>query len=343
MASVFYFLLLWIFPAVELQNVGKVTSPAPSFIEPSQTVTILFGGDVTFAYRFEQYVGTRLEYPFSEWHTIGHYDCMMVNLECPITFSDDSVKKNYVFRMHPRYLQLFKEARINVVNCANNHLGDFGQAGIVETLQWLNDAKIAHVGAGKNLEEARKPCILSIKGKKIGLIGYGSNGVDIAQHNRAGSVPISRAEMIRDVQALRNKVDFIVVNVHWGNEKAMYPTPQQVELGHALIDAGANVIVGHHSHVLQGVEEYNGGVICYSLGNFLFGGNANSGNSESALLRIVLNGKSWSYFLEPVSIVNWKVKSADVITAQRISQIIAERSARLNYLFTENTKGDLHE
>lgn len=339
MASVFYFLLLWIVPVLEGQFAGRAaTSIQHQQITPQ--VTILFGGDLTFAYRFEQAVGTNVDYTFSEWHTIGKYDYMMVNLENPITFSDDSVKKPFVFRMHPRYLHSLKSAGISIMNCANNHIGDFGAEGIKETLDWLDSAGIYHVGAGRTAQEARQPLILEHQGITIGFLGYGSNGIHIAKKDAPGTFPPQEDLMVADIRALRPQVDFLVVNIHWGNEKEITPTPEQKKLGHALIDAGADIIVGHHPHVLQKIEEYKHGLICYSLGNFIFGGNAFSANSETIVLKVVLNVSSWHYTVEPVNIVQWRARRADPFTAQRIIKLLAERSQNKQLSYSEVRKGE---
>ncbi len=336
-------MLLWVFSALESKPVGRQIQGVHQQYMPKQSVTILFAGDVTFAYRFEQFVGARIEYPFWEWHTIGNYDCMMVNLENPITLSEDSVKRQYVFKMHPRYLQLLKHANISIVNCANNHMGDFGAKGIIETIEWLNSAGIASVGIGRTINEARKPYILRKHGISIGFLGYGSDGVHIASQSKPGTLPPQLDVIISDIQKLRPLVDFIVINLHWGIEKAIVPTEQQKQLGRAIIDAGADIIVGHHSHVLQGYEQYKHGLICYSLGNFIFGGNANAANTETAVLKVEFTKNSWQFSFEPVVVELWQPKYADMISAQRINQILVERSRLLNQSLVTVSNGGVNE
>lgn len=340
MVSVFYFLLLWVIPRLDSYYVGR---QLPKAVEkPSQTITLLFAGDMAFAHRFEQYVGSRLDYPFSEWHTVGHYDYMMVNLENPITLAKESLSKPYVFKMHPRYLPLLKQARIAIVSCANNHIGDYGREGIEETMRWLDAAGVAYVGIG-TLKKVRDPYILYKRGKRIGFLAYGSNGIHIAGNNTVGSLPPDKEVIVQDVRRARNQVDFLVVSIHWGNENDVVPTMHQRTLGHAIIDAGADLVVGHHTHVLQGYEHYKQGLICYSLGNFLFGGNAFCANSETAVLKVTLTGTSWQYSFEPVTVVQWKPRAADFNTSQRTLNLIAQRSQQIQELYVLKTKGNQYE
>ncbi|MCX7983551.1 MAG: CapA family protein [Bacteroidetes bacterium] len=337
MVSVFYFLLLWVVPRLDSYYDERYVSKVEQ--KSSSELTILFGGDMTLAHRFEQYVGSRLEYPFSDWHTIGSYDCMMVNLENPITLTNENIEKPYTFKMHPRYLQLLKQARISVVSCANNHIGDYGRRGIEETMRWLDVAGIASVGVG-TVEKVREPYILFKKGKRIGFLAYGSNGIHIATKNNVGTLPVERSTIVQDVKRAKPRVDFLVVSLHWGNENEHYPTEHQRNLARSIIDAGADLIIGHHPHVLQGYEKYKHGLICYSLGNFLFGGNGFCANSETVVLKVTIYGASWDYSFEPVTITQWKPRAADFYTSQRTLNLVAQRSQNLRELCLNNSKGE---
>lgn len=290
------------------------------------TAIVLFGGDLNFAYRFEQSVGGRVNKIFSRWKKIGDYDMMMVNLENTVTRSMDSIKKEFVFKMKPEYLSLFGEAKITLVNCANNHTTDFGGEGILETIRFLDSVGIRHVGIGYNLAEARKPVILTINGIRIGFLGYGGIYTYRASRTQAGTTPRNKSIILRDIAKLKPRVDFVVINLHWGEELALQPDSSQIALAHALIDGGADLIIGHHPHVLQGIEYYRGKVIAYSLGNFIFGGNAKCANSETAVMKVRFARKSVEVQLIPIEVHNWCPEPADSSTALCIEHLIQERS-----------------
>lgn len=298
----------------------------PSQTQPDSTAIVLFGGDLNFAYRFEQSVGERVNKIFSQWKKIGTYDLMMVNLENAVTRSMDSVKKEFVFKMKPEYLSLLGKAEIVLVNCANNHIADFGEVGILETIRLLDSAGVRHIGIGGNLAESRKPVVLTIHGIRIGFLGYGGTHAYLASRTQAGTTPRNKSIILYDIAKLKTRVDYVVINLHWGEESALKPDSSQIALAHALIDGGADLIIGHHPHILQGVEHYHGKVIAYSLGNFIFGGNAKCANSETAVLKAQFSGKSMDVKLIPIQIRNWCPEPADSVAALRVRQLIRERS-----------------
>jgi len=307
--------VLWIIP-------GFLWSQSQS----DSCATILFTGDLNFAHNIEYAARIHPINVFAYWKRIGAYDMMMVNLENAVTRSVDSVEKEFVFKMKPEYLSLFHKARISIVNCANNHTADFGAEGISETIQQLDSAGIRHVGIGRNLAEARKPVILSVNGVRIGFLGYGGMRDFIASRTRPGTTSRSLWLILDDIRRLKPRVDFIVINLHWGDELAREPDSNQIALAHRISDAGADLIIGHHPHVLQGIERYHGKIIAYSVGNFVFGGNARSANSETAILRARFTKGIMEVEAVPVSVRNWRPMPADSSAAIRVLQLLQERS-----------------
>lgn len=303
--------------------------------QKEHSATILFGGDLTFADRFEQLAGEKIEKIFSQWGRIGNYDAMMVNLENAVTRSVDSVEKEFVFRMRPEYLSLLGKAKITLVNCANNHAADFGTEGILETIHFLDSARIRHVGVGRNFAEARKPVILTINGIRIGFLGYGGVSAFLASRTEPGTTPRSRRIILSDIARLKPRVDFVVVNLHWGEELAAEPDSAQIALAHAIIDAGADLIIGHHPHVLQGIEYYRCKMIAYSLGNFIFGGNSKSANCSTAIVKARFTPDSVETQLVPVKVRRWRPEPADSATALEIRRLVEERSK----MFTDSMSG----
>jgi len=289
-------------------------------------VTMLFAGDVTLAQHIEREVGERVDYVFEHWNQIGAYDIFMVNLENPITRSTAKVEKEFNFRMPARYIKTLQGAGINVVNLANNHVGDYGLQGLYDTIANLDSAGIRYVGAGRDLDQARTPLIIELRGKRIGLLGYYGSGTWAATRSRPGVAPRHEPSIISDVQKLRATVNYLVVSFHWGEESADRPSPEQIRLAHRVIDAGADLIVGHHSHTLQGIERYKGKVIAYSLGNFVFGGNR-CRSYGTAVLRVVLGEASQEVELVPVQVINWQPRVAERSTADVIIKRVRDRSA----------------
>jgi poly-gamma-glutamate synthesis protein (capsule biosynthesis protein) len=288
--------------------------------------TVIFAGDLNFAANFEYAAQHRPINVFAHWKRIGRYDLMMVNLENAVTQSVDSMEKEFVFKMKPEFLSQLCGAGISIVNCANNHTADFGVEGILETIHQLDSAGIRHTGIGRNLAEARKPVIFHVKGIRIGFLGYGGEGTFIASRTQPGTTSRSQWLILEDIKRLRPHIDFIVINLHWGEELETKPDSNQILLAHRMIECGADLIVGHHPHVLQGIERYRGKIIAYSLGNFVFGGNSRCANSETAVLKGRFAKDTMEVLAVPVSVRNWQPAPADSSTAYRVLQCLQERS-----------------
>lgn len=285
----------------------------------------MFAGDVTLDRHIERVAGEDPDYLFREWDA-GPYDVFMVNLEHPVTTSTSIVPKEFNFKMHPKYLRTLQQAGMTIVNAANNHIADFGLSGVYDTMRHLDSVGIGYVGIGKNLEEARRPVILERKGWRIGFLGYHGNGRFSATTTRAGVAPRVERYIVDDIQKLKPQVDFLVVHFHWGTELAEHPDPEQIRLAHRVVEAGADLIIGHHPHVLQGIERYHGATIAYSLGNFVFGGNSRH-TYETAVLKVVLSTGEPQITLVPVSVQEWQPRVADIHTAKRVMNLVQQRSA----------------
>jgi len=270
-----------------------ITPSAGNAQEADSLVSICFTGDVTFANHFEHYVGKRYTYPFARLSILREADLAMVNLENPLTRARHGRAKQYVFRARPDYWRVLKYGGIDIVNLANNHIYDYGAQGLLETIAILDSVGIQHVGAGKNMKEARRPVIIQKKGIRIAFLAYYGlrphSGCHPAQKDSAGTALRYLNFIRQDIGKIRNKVDYILVTFHWGLEKEHYPQKEQIYVAHKTIDYGADAIIGHHPHVLQGIEKYKNRIIAYSLGNFIFGGNSRT-YEESIILRLFLRG-----------------------------------------------------
>lgn len=277
------------------ESFGAVVFYSDSIIEVKypanrdSDITINFAGDTTLAWSFEDAVGDDFGYPFAGSPWFGEADITMLNLENAITERGYKVPKEFNFRMPPKYLQVLKDGGVDIVNLANNHVWDYGQVGVRDTIAYLDEAGIYHVGAGATEEEAGKPVIIEIKGKSIGFLGYYFMEGNVAE----------------DVSALKKTADVVIVNFHWGTERSNYPESYQVDLAHRAIDAGADLVIGHHPHVLQGIERYKDGIIAYSLGNFIFGGNSRRQHDTYVFQLVIRDGQKIPALI-PVRVSEWQ-------------------------------------
>jgi poly-gamma-glutamate synthesis protein (capsule biosynthesis protein) len=274
-------------------------------------VWLVAGGDVTLGARLEEHLKALAAddgtldphaYPFARIaHRLREADLALVNLEGPFTAGGKRLPKNFNFRGSPHLAAALARAGIGAVSLANNHTMDYGPEGLRDTLAALAGEGIAAFGAGRTLQEARRGVAVQRQGMRIGLLGYlflGEPSLEprevFAGPRRPGAAghPASAAEveaMVReDVPRLRATADVVVVSFHWGREKRYEPEASQRRLGRAAIAAGAAVVLGHHPHVLQGLEAYGGGLIAYSLGNFVFGGKWKPDDTDSILLKVRL-------------------------------------------------------
>lgn len=200
-------------------------------------------------------------------------DLNVANLETALTTAGDAAHKVFTFKAAPDRVQVLREARIGVCNLANNHVLDYGVPGLTETIEVLDSVGIRHVGAGATAEEAGAPVILKRRGVTIGILGFTDNEPDwAAGEGRPGTNVIRTDDPTRvqaDVRALRERVDLVIVTLHWGPNMRLRPTPEFRRFARVVVDAGADIIHGHSAHVFQGIEVYGRGLILYDTGDFV--------------------------------------------------------------------------
>ena len=302
---------------------GDSTSEAP--------VILRFAGDCLLADHYEDAVGEHGDSAFAGFDLLGTADLSVVNLECPVTVRGEKIKKPYNFRMNPAFLSALTGAGIDIVNIANNHIFDYGKQGLFDTISYLDSVGLWHVGAGRTEGEAETPVIVQAGKRRIGFQGYyGGGEAPPASGSNPGVVPRSLPVILSDINSFRKRdsVDYVVVVLHWGTEKATVPDNGQIQFAHALIDGGADAVIGHHPHVLQGIETYKTGVIVYSLGNFVFGGNSRD-TYDTGLFEIALGKRSVSYRFIPIRLQGWKLMPL----AGRDADAVRSSVARLSSIF----------
>lgn len=263
--------------ASETAGQTENTEPPETETLPSeQRYTLTFVGDCTLGTQpswmdysrcFLKLIGDNYDLPFQHVRSIfENDDCTFANLESVFANSGVPADKLFTFRGPTSYINILTGSSVDAVNLANNHTHDFGQAGYDSTIQALKD------GGVKYVESNSTTLFTTESGLTIGLYGI--------------FYTLDEADMRADVAKLRaDGADIVVAAAHWGVEGAYHPTDEQTGWAHALIDAGVDIVWGHHPHVLQKIEEYNGGIIYYSLGNFSFGGNHNPRDKDTAILQ----------------------------------------------------------
>lgn len=246
-------------------------------------ITLSFVGDCTIG-SDESYRGNTFHTTYKEVNNPGYFfngvksifeadDFTFINLEG--VFTDETKKANKKFRYKgpPNYCEILSQGGIEGCNLANNHTLDYFQAGFDQTVEVLKKANIDFTYQGIYI-------IKEIKGVKLGLLGY-----------KGWSNEKSANELlVKHVKEMRNQgVDFIVANYHWGDMYSYMPNAQQRNMAHFAIDNGVDLVIGHHPHVLQGKESYNGKNIVYSLGNFCYGGKMNPQDKDTIIFQQILS------------------------------------------------------
>ncbi len=278
--------------------------------EKDETI-ISMAGDVLFDGVIRKYHNQYgIGYP---WEKVKTYftedDLTIVNLETSITNGGKKwPNKQYNFRSSPMTPKVMKESGIDVVTLANNHVLDYGYDGFIDTLNNLDKYEIKYTGAGKNKKEAVKGIVAEENGVKIGIVAYSRvipESKWYANDKRPGVLSGYDPyvdEMCKKIQEMRKNTDIVVLSIHWGVERSTAPRAQEIKLAKKAIDNGADVVMGHHPHVLQGIQVYKGKPIFYSLGNFVF--NSTSELSKKTMIgQVVIKNKK----IERVNIIPCKI------------------------------------
>lgn len=222
-------------------------------------------------------------------------DINIGNLETSVASGGKPLNKPYIFRAAPATVPVLKRY-FDAMSLANNHSGDYGQGALKETFQHLKKGGLSYFGAGYNLSEAHTPLIIERKGFRIALLGY--NEFFPRQFEAGANMPgvawsSEDEQVVADIKRTlrQDNPDIVITYMHWGWENEPLPCERQKMMARKMIDAGATVVVGSHPHILQTVEYYNGGLIVYSLGNFVFDEYDDDAGRTGWLLRLNFDRK----------------------------------------------------
>lgn len=254
-------------------NTETSSSEDPVTITVSSMGDCTLGTDENFAYAtsLNAYYDQRgADYFFQNVRSILEEDDLsIVNMEGTLTESTTRKDKTFAFKAPPEYAAILSGSSIEAANLANNHSYDYGEQSYTDTVEALEKAGVATFGY-ENVK------ILDIKGIKVGLTGI----YELAEHLE------KKQQVQENIAALKKAgAQLVIVNFHWGIEKEYVPNDTQKELARYAVDQGADLVIGHHPHVLQGIEKYNGKYIAYSLGNFCFGGNSNPADKDTMIFQ----------------------------------------------------------
>lgn len=229
-------------------------------------------------------------------------DLMVANSEFTVSNRGTPLAgKTYTFRAKPERLAIYYEMGVDLVTLANNHVYDYGDQAFLDMLDAFDQYEIPRIGAGKNLDEAKRPYYFIINGYKIAFINANRSEKNImtkgADDNSLGVFRCyDPTNMINQIKEVKQNSDYVIAIIHYGKEFSHELEKEQVESSKKYIDAGADVVVGHHAHVLQGIEFYNNKPIIYNLGNFIF----NEETVDTAIFQIVLNSDgTMDYYILP--------------------------------------------
>ena len=273
----------------------------------SSEMTITFTGDCTFAYYNDSNSPGRfpaiyersgsLTYPFDLTREVfGADDITMINFEGTLTDYTKHKSKQFFFRGEPSFANILPASSVEAVTVENNHSYDYLDIGYSDTLDNLKKVGVQYTNYDT-------PAVLNVKGMRVVMLSLCLFETDFSDE---------MLEHIRYyVQMYKQKDTVIVVNAHWGRERDTVPNSGQIDAAHAMIDSGVDLIIGHHPHVPQGIEVYNGHYIFYSLGNFAFGGNSKAAKPETLIVRTMFGrDASGNAVLSRVSVVPCLITSS---------------------------------
>jgi len=309
--------------SVPLLFVLLLLLPAAASAEP---VTINAVGDIMLGGSGEKTFRRRgYDYPFAATAAaLGKGDIVIGNLEAPIAMAgEEFTAKKFRFRLSPQGGSGPQECRLHPPDPGKQSYPRYGAEGLRQTLESLAAQGLAFSGAGPDLAAARKVWFTEVRGVRLALLSYSLvyPAEFFAGNGKAGTAPGYEPFFTADIREAKKAADYVIVSFHWGGEGLDTPKPYQKAAGHRAIDAGADIVIGHHPHVLQGVEYYRSGVIFYSLGNFAFG-SMSSKADRSIIARITLDNGIKEIEIIPLNVLNREVRfQPRILTGPRAAAV----------------------
>lgn len=311
-------------PANKNQS-NTLTPPKEILKEEIKNTTLYFVGDMMLTRGVKNSVDKNFDSDYNKLFEnvseLKNSDILFTNLEGDISNVGNNVGSKYSFRMDPEVLPVIKNAGFDIVSFANNHVGDWNTSAFKDTLSRLEENGILKIGAGQNKAETINPTIIEKNGIKFGFLGatdVGPNWLE-AKENSPGILLASDPNLGEIIKNAKEKCDVLIVSFHWGEEYKKVHNKRQEQLAHKAIDNGADLIIGHHPHVMEDIEEYNGKVIVYSLGNFIFDQYFSTDTMRGMLFSATFDGKNLTKREQKIITLNRKYQPEGIFDVEEIN------------------------
>jgi len=282
----------------------------PVSVSSTTETSLAFVGDIMLDRGVEQlvmkYGASDFNFPFADVAEINGADILFGNLEGPVSDKGRDLHNLYSFRMSPAVVQALSGQGFDVLSVANNHVGDWTGTAFADTFTKFQNSNIALIGGGLNKTQAAELKIIEKNGVKFGYLGFsdvGPNGLR-AGTSTAGILIAGDSDTPDIIKRASEKCDVLIVSFHFGNEYESHSNWRQRELAHMAVDNGARIVVGHHPHTPQETESYRGGVIMYSLGNFIFDQSFSTDTMSGLAVKITFDGKNISKVEEHKTVID---------------------------------------
>lgn len=262
----------------------------------SKEVSLVFVGDVMLSRKIGELIEENNTYfPFIHVKEyISSFDIAFANLENPVSSLGENVGSIYSFRAHPNTMVGLRDSGFDVISLANNHVFDYGPTAFLDSISQVSKVGIKVSGAGKTREEAHAPVLFTKNGVKIAYLSY-SQFASPSQYSGENGFAVAGTkieDMEDDIHLAKSSgADIVVASFHWGNEYQILHNEFQQKIAHTAVDAGADLVIGHHPHVIQDTEWYKDSFIVYSLGNFIFDQNFSKDTREGGVLEVLIKNR----------------------------------------------------
>lgn len=305
----------------------------------SKNFSILFLGDILLVRKANDWLEKKSsEYYFSRIKKdFENYTYLVANLETPVSRRGYPEKdKKFVFRIEPAMADSLVSITPTCLTIGNNHILDFGEEGLLDTIEWISSKHWLYTGAGVTIENARIPAIINHGKVKVVILSYNERPpfTYSAGKKKSGTVPFSMDIIKEDIQRWKKENTIVIINPHWGIELTLDIQPYQRKIAHKIIDFGADAIIGHHPHWPQGVEVYKDKPIVYSLGNFVSGFYLGSDMDNIAVSLYYSDSKFVKMRIIPISGINSEIECSPYVVksdqGKKDIEMISNLSKKLN-------------
>lgn len=279
----------------EINSFYLIATVSQPLIQKEKPITLIFVGDIILdrgvEWAIQKYGQGDWKFPFLKISSdLRGADILFGNLEGPISDKGVRVGSIYSFRNDPKAIEGLEFAGFDILSVANNHIFDYGRAAMEDSFLRLKEVGIDHLGGGFNEKEAYSPRIKEIKGMKIAFLAYTNLGTPYwsAKGERSGIAWLNKENLEKGIKKAKENADLVIVSIHFGEEYQSKSNLEQKYFAHLAIDSGADLVIGHHPHVVEEIERYKEKYIAYSLGNFIFDQSFSEETMKGLMLKVLV-------------------------------------------------------